>query len=105
GKWLQSALDSGSEEASIERARALSGMALLAYPQGEAAMSRSLLEESLSIFKQLGDKQGAAYALNVLAVVVQQQGDYELGRALLEESLAIRRELGDRWGVAQSLNN
>ncbi len=112
-KWVKSALDASAPEQgraqrpapTIERAKALSGMALLAYPQGEAAMSRALLEESLAMSKELGDKQGTAYTLNVLAIVVQQQEEYERGRALLEESLAIRRELGDRWGIAQSLNN
>jgi non-specific serine/threonine protein kinase len=88
-----------------EIARALSGLALLAYPQGEADMSRALLETSAAMLRELGDKAGLAYTLNVLAVVVQQAGEYALGRSLLDESLAIRRELGDKWGIAQSLNN
>ena len=113
-RWLEAALANveAADHQHIELhtpnaalARALSGLALLAYPQGEAAMSRGLLEKSAAMLRELGDKPGLAYTLNVLAVVVQQAGKYELGRALLDESLAIRRELGDKWGIAQSLNN
>ncbi len=104
-KWLEAALAACSPAPSAERARALSGVALLAYPQGATAMSRSLLEESLAMSRTLGDKTAIAYTLNILALVVQQQGERETTRLLLEESLAIQRELGDRWGIAQSLNN
>jgi DNA-binding CsgD family transcriptional regulator/Tfp pilus assembly protein PilF len=113
-RWLEAALSSAETVSAHDSelrapnsalARALSGLALLAYPQGEAVMSRALLEESAAMFRELGDKSGLAYTLNVLAVVVQQAGDYELGRAFLDESLAIRRDLGDKWGIAQSLNN
>jgi non-specific serine/threonine protein kinase len=113
-RWFEAALacagfrdahDGSARKPTSALARALSGLALLAYPQGEAAMSRSLLEESAAMLRELGDKAALAYTLNVLAVVVQQGGEYDLGRSLLEESLTIRRELDDRWGIAQTLNN
>jgi hypothetical protein len=64
---------------------------------------RALLEQSLAMYRALGDGHGAAGSLNGLAMVAMRQGDGTVARALLEESLDIYRELADRWGVAISL--
>jgi non-specific serine/threonine protein kinase len=87
------------------RARALNGAGLLAYPQGEYTVARSLLEQSLALLRELDDRQNIAFVLNGLGVVVQQQGDYAAARGYLEQSLAIRREMGDKQGIASTLNN
>ncbi len=59
-----------------------------------------MLEESLSIRRQLGDKAGLALSLNTLADVVLDEGDFGSARPLLDESLAISRELGDQTAIA-----
>ena len=87
------------------RARALNGAGNLADNQGDYEVARALYEESLSIRRELGDKQGIANTLNNLGIVSKEQGDYRGARVLYEESLSIRREIGDRVGIAYSLNN
>src|SRR5207302_857298 len=60
-------------------------------------------EESVAIFREVGDRSGIAYALHQLSSLAKRQSDHEAERARLEESLAIFRELGDRWGIATTL--
>ncbi|MFL5731821.1 MAG: tetratricopeptide repeat protein [Chloroflexia bacterium] len=106
GSWLDSALSlQGSQQPTGERAKALNWASLLAYRQSDSAKVRSLLEESVSIWRELGDPGGLAYALTLLGVVVLYQGEHERARALLEESVAEFRRTTDRWGLALSLRN
>jgi predicted ATPase/DNA-binding SARP family transcriptional activator len=88
-----------------ERAKALNEAGDLAHRQGDYASARTLLDESLSLRRELGDKQGIAWSLNLLGNVAYDQGDYASARVLHEESLGLCRELGDRLGIAWSLNS
>jgi tetratricopeptide (TPR) repeat protein len=64
-----------------------------------------LYEESLSIFRDLGDRWGIPGTLNNLGEMAFALGDFDEASARFGESLAIRREIGDRRGVAGQLNN
>ncbi|MFT3895750.1 MAG: hypothetical protein QM730_29375 [Anaerolineales bacterium] len=59
-----------------------------------------MLNESLMIRRQLGDKAGLALSLNTLADVVLDEGKFSDARPLLDESLEINRELGDQTAIA-----
>jgi tetratricopeptide (TPR) repeat protein len=61
-------------------------------------------EESLALFREMGDRWAVGQLLNNQACVASDQGEYGEARRLLEESLIIRRQLGDRAGLALSLN-
>ena len=87
------------------RADALNGAGILAWMQGEYGEARVLLEESLAIRREIGDRLGIAHSLSNLGLVANEEGDYGGARVLYEESLAIRREIGDRLGIAHSLSN
>jgi predicted ATPase/class 3 adenylate cyclase len=65
------------------------------------AVSASL--EGLTLYKQLGDKRGAAFALRSLshAYWYSQPPDPERCAAAAEEGLALFRELGDKFGIAE----
>jgi predicted ATPase/class 3 adenylate cyclase/transcriptional regulator with XRE-family HTH domain len=89
----------------LARAKALSVAGSLAQNQSDYASARAMYEESLAIFRELGDKKGIAQSLDGLGIIAYDQGDHVSGRSQMEESLAIRRELGDKKGIAQSLNN
>ena len=112
-RWLDLALartgTSGEEalrgEASAVRARALGGAGGLAQSQGDYAGARTFYEESLILFRQLGDQEGSANALNSLGTIAQAQGDFAGMRALYEESLIIYRQLGHQSGIASVLLN
>jgi hypothetical protein len=63
-------------------------------------------EQSLALFREIGDTWGIAYALNNLGqVAFAVLHDRTRARALFEESLRLRRALGDSMGIAMSLNN
>ena len=65
--------------------------------KGEYAKAHALCEESLTLYRELGDTRGIAYALWQLAVILMvTQGDQGVVRALLEEGLGLAREIGDR---------
>ena len=72
--------------------------------QGEFAAARALCEESLTLFQQLGYRQGVAILLNDLGDIARAQGDYAGARALYKESLEFQRQLGNQRGVAYSLD-
>jgi tetratricopeptide (TPR) repeat protein len=92
-------------ERTLEFTRTLSAAGILAWHQTDYRAAQTLLEESLAISRELGDRGGTASSLNNLGNVAIEQGDYPTARKLYEESLSIRRELGDRRSMAGVLGN
>jgi tetratricopeptide (TPR) repeat protein len=93
------------QERTKARADALNSAGTLAWMQGDYAAARILLEQSLELFRELGNKGGIALSLINLGTVAKEEGEYAEARVLLEQSLAIRRELRDKQGIAVSLLN
>ena len=54
-----------------------------------SAVAHALFEESLALWRELGDQKAVARSLSNLANVVKSQGDYARARALHAECLAI----------------
>ena len=103
---LEAARDQpGDAEVSAARAKALHGAGLLAGAQGDHTRAIARYEESLTLFRELGDRRGIAEVLSNLGVVAFQRGEPERAVSLHEEALALRRELGEQRGIANSLNN
>jgi predicted ATPase/DNA-binding CsgD family transcriptional regulator len=103
-EWLHKVLARpGAQERTALRGMALAGAGAVAYMMSDYASSRSLYEESLALFRELGDKQGIAEALDGLGEIATEVGDYETAVPLLEEFLALNLELGDKRGIANSL--
>ncbi len=75
------------------------------FPDRLLAQARRLLQESLALWRELGDTWGIALALSNLGLVIQNQGDDGLAEALYTESLALRQQRGDTAGIALSLDN
>ena len=78
---------------------------MLAQDRGDIAAAHALFEESLEVWRELGDSRDVARALSNLANVATLQGDHARASSLYEECLAIFQGLGDRTGVAWSLNS
>jgi predicted ATPase/class 3 adenylate cyclase len=98
----------GREEAQARtaaRAKALNGAGVLANGMDDWALVRALHEESLSIRRELGDRQGIARSLNDLGNVALEQGEYASAQTLFQESLGLHRASGDRRGIAMALGN
>jgi predicted ATPase/DNA-binding SARP family transcriptional activator len=112
-RWLETALaksttlsvPTASRAKSRNRARALYGAARLAYAQGENNKARTLVQDSVTIWRAVGasGKQGLAHALVVLGWVARDEGDLADARTFYEEAVQLFRERQDRWGLAYAL--
>jgi predicted ATPase/class 3 adenylate cyclase len=85
------------------RARILARAAELAYRQSDYPATMSLASESLSIFREIGDRQGMASALIKLGNAATEMGDYATASGFLAEALKTWRELKDKHGIARAL--
>ncbi len=103
--WLRGHRDEGSrrmEEAlarkldlsALARAKLLFVAATLGRAVGDFDSTRPLAEESLALFRQLGDKYGIAEALGTAGLIALGQERYEEGLGFLEESADLFLELG-----------
>ena len=101
--WLTELLQRFPGQRAAVCARALQSAGLLTNDLGEHEAAVGLAEESMSIFQELGDRQGVADTLTLKGVALRWQGDVDLGNVSLGEALALHREVGDRWGTAHNL--
>ena len=95
----------GAQSPTKARANALFSRSLMVAMQGDHSSAKPLMEESLTIYRALGDEVGIARSLNQLGNVALLQGNYVSARSLYEDGLMLRREMGDRAGIANSLSN
>src|SRR5574341_38956 len=95
----------GGAERTSSRARVLHGLGTIIHEISDYAQARPLLEESLSIWRELGDRRGMAAALNSLGWLAFEVGDFGVARSLSEEALLLNRELGEKRGIAVALFN
>jgi predicted ATPase/DNA-binding winged helix-turn-helix (wHTH) protein len=87
------------------RAKVLTGAGHLAHNQGEYTTARDLFEESLTLWREMGNKRGIASVLNDLGWMAWRQSDYAVAQALSAESLALWQDLGEMQGIATALTN
>ena len=99
---LERALAAGESEAPALRAKALWGVGFMDVMTARPAEGVAALEQSASLFRELGDRKGRARALMILANC-QQSVDRSRVLPLLEESVALAREVCDSWCLAHAL--
>ncbi len=85
------------------RAKALMAAANLAFVQSDYEQTEVLCEESLALYRELGDHYGIAFSLYRLGNVAWVRGNTAEARSLTEEALAIFKEVDHREYVAYSL--
>src|SRR6185295_342946 len=83
-------------------AYALCGLASAA-PSADNLQQRNLVQQSLTLFREVGDKFGAAECLMHLVGNAQKDDDYKQAVRFAEELLTLRREIGDLDGIAAAL--
>ena len=97
-------------EQSLQMARTLSDQQIVAFSlswlglftllQGSEGEGIPLLEQSLALYRALGDKIGQA---NTIVQMTINSGNLERATAFAKESLILYQELGDLSGIASSL--
>jgi non-specific serine/threonine protein kinase len=96
--WLERGLAGGAEVPAPVRARTLFGLGRIAHHQGDFTRATELLTESLTLFRQAGDRITGFMPLLRLGSAMTAQGNYDRAGSLVEEALGIARESGlDDW--------
>jgi predicted ATPase len=103
---LKMALDlPGSTAYPALRSKALSGLGVLFYRQGDITAAETHFRQSLEIERHLNNLPGIANALNDLGNVAHMKGDFQAARACFNESLEIERKTGNTRGIAVAFFN
>ena len=100
--WMDEMLETKTADRRL-RASALARASRLAWRQLDYASTRTLLEESLTIDRELGDPRRVARRLRSLAMVAMAQGDLDEAEQLCEQSISIFRDQGDQYGLGLAL--
>ncbi len=95
--FLEQALARCSEVGAALRARVLSAVADWAFYLDDFERAETLAEQSLVLYRELGDSAGVAVSLSRLGSITCTRGRYGLGRAQLEEAAELFQGTGDRW--------
>ncbi len=70
---------------------------------GSIERSRTLFQESLSLYEAIGDIFGVAYVTGRIATVARMRFDLDTARALYDKSVTLCTTIGYRWGRGQCL--
>jgi len=100
---LERLLAASERHGSLAREKALLALGTLLWHLGDYMRIGEMVDEELSLCRQLGDQQGVAHTLIGFAGTIAQQGDYPRAQSMAEESLAICRANGDTWRAASNL--
>jgi DNA-binding CsgD family transcriptional regulator len=85
------------------RAWAMYGGAILSFYVRNWIQAGAFAEESLSLFRAVGDKYGIGTLLNALGVLALALGDYETVARLTDESIALLEDAGNPWRLGEAL--
>jgi tetratricopeptide (TPR) repeat protein len=102
---LETILLLAGKEHTAERARVSCFLGALLTSQGDFPAAERHLQQSISLYEELGDQWGIAASLNALAVSARDRGDYASAQSNFERSLACWRMLSDRLAMARCYHN
>lgn len=77
----------------------------LAARQGDFDLAEVYGEESVALFRALGDEVNLARSVRALAATITERDDLERAQPYTAENLALCRERGDKWGIAEALTD
>jgi predicted ATPase len=101
--WAEAAVALGSDDdRSQARASALGMLGNVAGLQGDHRLAHDCVEQSLRIWREVGDARERAYMLFWLGPTLHRI-DPAAGRSACQESAALFRALGDVWGLGLAL--
>ena len=92
--YLDAALKDDEGQSPVLRARALATASDFARYLGAMGQARRFSEESLALFRQLGDNAGVARALHELGETALGEEDYDRANELFEQAIVVGRAAG-----------
>src|SRR5215218_10169875 len=84
-RWYEEGLKRGHSAPQHMRANALLGAGYFTASQGDLGLAIERLEDSLALYRQVGDTRRAATCIRLLGSTMLELGDWERAEALLEE--------------------
>ncbi len=104
--WLNGALKKGDMSLrTAANARALFGAGGLAFLHGDYTAARSRIDESVAIWRELGDSWRLAHTLILRGVIASVTDESDSALGCVREGTEIFQRLNDTWGLALSLND
>ncbi len=106
-EWLEVTIAACSNNAEMQavQGRALHGLGLTTYSQGDFSAAVDAFERSLSLRRQLDDKPGIAAVTCNLGLIAEAQGKPERAMEMYRESLSLAEQVNDTRLVATNQNN
>lgn len=101
---LLAALEVGEPVEPINRAKALYAAAALCRQQNRVDEAQQFAEGSLSIYRDLNERDGAAGVLSMLGAIAQRREDYDTAADLLHEAVAHLEQTGNRERLGVTFN-
>ncbi|MBW3634088.1 MAG: tetratricopeptide repeat protein, partial [Chloroflexi bacterium] len=102
-RWLEASLAIGADVPAAHRARALLGLGWFANELGDPERGTAALQESLALYRALGDRFNTGNALDLLGIAAEDHGDYALAEQLMTEALACFEEIGNYHSISQAI--
>ena len=103
--FVERALAQGEQSATTVYAHALVTASRLKSFLGDLDQADALLEQSLALYRAIGDRERIAYCLRSMGWLAHSKDNFERAQMLYKESLAIFRAMGDKKGIGEVLLN
>jgi tetratricopeptide (TPR) repeat protein len=104
--WLRMALNAAGTEAEVElRADGLNILGVIAWYQGQLDLAKPSIQESMALWKVVGNDTKLAAALNNSALISVQEGDLDSAQESLLAATEIWNRQGDMKNVANAYAN
>ncbi|XCN72921.1 MAG: tetratricopeptide repeat protein [Candidatus Electrothrix aestuarii] len=103
--YLQVAAAALPEGRKWERAEYLGEAGVELYRVSCYVDALNLYKQSISLYRDIGDRKNEGLSLNNIGLIYKVQGDHRNALKFLEQSLSIAQELGDKTGEGATLNN
>lgn len=103
--WLERCLESFTDAPPRLRALLLDGLGNITWKQGDIVTAARALEESLAIWRELGEETALNATLSNLGAVMERLGNLARAEELQREALALARKYGDEQDISLTLNN
>src|SRR5262249_3602872 len=100
--FLERALTKHEGVGGLVLAKALVAAGKLAFQQGDYERAEMRVEESLALFREIGDTKGSAPALEICGMLAWNRGNLSSAQALLQEALTLYKQTNDRPAMVNS---
>lgn len=95
-RWLEEALAASSSTAPELKAEVYTGAGTMAWYQNDYQQATAHHEAALTLYREVGNEQGVAFALNNVGTQALDQGQFERAANFFEECIALCRNLDRR---------